>query len=147
MSLYHSTRGFTLIELLVVIAIIGVLSSVILVSLNTARSKANDAARIANTKALKTAILTYYIDNGKYPQYGNAGSGYALSNLSTYLVPKYISSIPKNLTDDGDQYVWIIFPYVGYGIRVYTVTNGWCNTGDNPATGWWGPPAQPICNF
>lgn len=57
-------RGFTLIELLVVIAIIGVLSSVVLASLNTARSKGNDAAVQSNLAGIKTQAQLYYSDNG-----------------------------------------------------------------------------------
>jgi len=56
----HRSRGFTLIELLVVIAIIGVLSSVVLASLNTARSKGNDAAIQSNLSTIQTESEIYY---------------------------------------------------------------------------------------
>jgi len=52
-------KGFTLIELLVVIAIIGILSSVVIVSLNNARSKARDSSRKSNAQAMTTAIALY----------------------------------------------------------------------------------------
>ena len=49
-------RGFTLIELLVVIAIIGILSSIILASLNTARKKGRDARRLSDLKSIAHTI-------------------------------------------------------------------------------------------
>ena len=69
----HTSRGFTLIELLVVIAIIGILSSVVLASLNTARSKGNDAAVRSNLANARAQAELFYDDNGdKYV--GTVGS-------------------------------------------------------------------------
>ena len=63
----NKNRGFTLIELLVVIAIIGILSSVVLASLNSAREKSRDARRIGDIKQLQLALEMYYDSNSAYP--------------------------------------------------------------------------------
>lgn len=59
-------QGFTLIELLVVIAIIGILSSVVLASLNTARDKGEDAAVKSNLNNIRAQAELVYDDDGSY---------------------------------------------------------------------------------
>jgi len=60
-------KAFTLVELLVVIAIIGILSTLSVVALNSARAKARDARRLSDIKQIRTALDMYYDSAGTYP--------------------------------------------------------------------------------
>ena len=82
-------RGFTLIELLVVIAIIGILSSIVLASLNSARQKGRDARRIADIKQLQLALELYYDANSSYP---------AVASSANLVENGYIAAIPTDPT-------------------------------------------------
>src|SRR3989344_5533377 len=89
---FRGTRGFTLIELLVVIAIIGILSSVVLASLNSARQKGRDTARVSALKQLQLALELYYD--------ANPSTGYpaVLGTTATSVLVSggYISVIPSD---------------------------------------------------
>ena len=76
-------KGFTLIELLVVIAIIGLLASVVLLSLNSARAKSRDAKRMSDVRQLASALELYFNDNNAYP-----------TTSLGQLVPSYIGTMP-----------------------------------------------------
>jgi prepilin-type N-terminal cleavage/methylation domain-containing protein len=84
MNASRRSSGFTLIELLVVIAIIGLLASIILASLNTARQKGRDARRVADIKEIQLALELYYDANSGYP-----------TSLAP-LAPSFISAIPTD---------------------------------------------------
>ncbi len=63
-------KGFTLIELLVVIAIIGLLASIVLVSMGGTRGKARDARRLQDLHQLRLALDMYYNQYEFYPSDG-----------------------------------------------------------------------------
>ena len=60
-------KAFTLIELLVVIAIIGLLSTLSIIALNSARAKARDAKRVSDVKQIQVALEMYYNEMADYP--------------------------------------------------------------------------------
>ena len=105
---WRHQRGFTLIELLVVIAIIGILSAVVLTSLNTARQKARNAQRLTAISEIRKALELYNIDHNAYPSTG--GSWWSTcSNFGSHdpddvivgLVPTYMSSFPEDPYTNG----------------------------------------------
>ena len=95
---YGSRGGFTLIELLVVIAIIGILASIILVSLNSARKKGSDTRVIADVQQIRDALETGY-NGSAYPDLTNTGVTAATSNTQNTSYTCWVS----NWTNAGPQ--------------------------------------------
>jgi prepilin-type N-terminal cleavage/methylation domain-containing protein len=149
----QSKGGFTLIELLVVISIIGLLSSVIILAVSRSRASARDARRIADIKAIKTAIELYIQQNGSAPipaTYGrsnvspgfwdgwwdlssNTSSGSFLSFLSTSgvmaKVPVDPLNTPNSFNGQPNNTGYRYFYYVVNG--AYGYNGGTCDPGGN----------------
>ncbi|MBI2052379.1 MAG: prepilin-type N-terminal cleavage/methylation domain-containing protein [Candidatus Sungbacteria bacterium] len=107
-------RGFTVIELLVVIAVIGILSSIVLVSLNSSRAKARDARRAADIKQVQLALELFFDNNNSYPVasawFGGQGNcwGTVTNNWVPGLSPGYVSALPLDprSTNCGSVYLY-----------------------------------------
>lgn len=117
-------KGFTLIELLVVIAIIGLLSTLAVVALGQARTKARDAKRLSDLKQVQTALELYYTDKGGYPTAsGSLGTGSLVClNADGFQQTEncndsYMGVIPKDPTNSGVY----VYTYASNVSTTYTI--------------------------
>jgi type II secretion system protein G len=115
-------KGFTLIELLVVIAIIGLLSTLAVVALGSARAKSRDAKRVSDIRQIQTALELYYADQNAYPT-GTAvtlgGASAACLNASGFTTAgcasPYMGVVPSDPSSN-------TYSYTVSGTTAYTLT-------------------------
>lgn len=98
----RTNQAFTLIELLIVIAIIGILSSVVLMSLNTAREKSRDTARYQQANEFLKALELYHTDTGQYPVTVSVDTPVPFSTVQP-TISTYMSSVPADPTYPANQ--------------------------------------------
>ena len=99
---HENKKGFTLIELLVVVAIIGLMASVVMVSLESARAKARDARRMSDLAQIRTALNLYYDKFGNWMQVGSGcGSGGNGAGWFNYQGGSYPKSMAQCLVEAG----------------------------------------------
>lgn len=76
--MWAKKKGFTIVELLIVIVVIGILAAISIVAYNGIQNRANNAKTASAINILKKALMSYAIDNARYPVTATAclGSGY-----------------------------------------------------------------------
>ena len=149
-------KAFTLIELLVVIAIIGLLASVLMVSIGNARLKSREVKRLADIRQIRSALEMYVNDNGNYPgavttyywisdnNYPGSGTWPPCSSTTGGLKP-YIANVCNTFDPSGYQYAYSIDSSGRYhlGARFETTANQgtqfYYNNGVTPVANYYEP--------
>ncbi|MCR4334263.1 MAG: type II secretion system GspH family protein [Patescibacteria group bacterium] len=107
-------KGFTLIELLVVIAIIGILSAIVLTSLNSVRANSRDGKRLSDVAQLQLALESYFDACKQYPNALNITEATGCGTGTDLGI--FISSIPT------DPSTHVVYSYVLNGTKDYCMS-------------------------
>lgn len=98
-NLINNTNGFTLVELLVVISIIGILSSMVVVSLNDARAKARDAKRLNDVRQMANVLAIAATEGVKPDSLEGCKAASEEKNVRSCTGPQPVASILKRFSD------------------------------------------------
>lgn len=124
-------KGFTVIEVLVVVAIIGLLASIVLTNLSTAKSRGRDAKRKSDMIQIRTALELYFNEHNSYPITSGEWRGTSVNNGSFDLVgltgyipelaPAFMTALPMD--PSGDTTEWSGYAYRSDNGKDYKLLN------------------------
>jgi len=122
-------RGFTILEALIVIAVFGLLATLAVLSLNSARASLRDAQRLSDVSTIRAGLSQYWLEKADYPtadsvMVGSAGANKLSSagfvDQSDQATPVYIENLsggPKS-----GEYYRYHGSASGYSLRFQTET-------------------------
>ncbi len=120
----HKQKGFTLIELVIAISILAILAGVMVPRLSARMATSRDARRLADIKAVKTAIEAYYADKGHYPppQKNDAFGGWDVSHDGNFIQElRDTGFLPENaqdpINDNEFHYRYYVYSQGSYGCQ------------------------------
>ena len=137
-----SSKGFTLIELLIVVIILGILAAIVTIGVAGARNKSVEKSCQSSAVALASALDSYYIENGEFPEADNATAGWfikatkrGVNGTPIAAFSTYLKAIPPFVVDGqqltvagaptaGDYFLKITYPNGNATVQGFTNIGG-----------------------
>jgi prepilin-type N-terminal cleavage/methylation domain-containing protein len=124
-------RGFTVLEALIVLAVFGLLATLAILSLNSARASLRDAQRLSDISVLRSSLSQYWLEKATYPttagvDLGSPGSNTDMLSAAGFVArtdptqPIYLNRVPTG--PRVDEYYRYRAGANGYSIRFQTET-------------------------
>lgn len=111
---FIAQAGFTLIELLVVVSLIGILATLVIANMNSARERARDAQRKSDLRNIQTGLRLYYNDNGGYPIKSEIDAAWGLEWADNGVT--YMNILPNDPLD-GQVYTYTYTDSENYTLK------------------------------
>jgi type II secretory pathway pseudopilin PulG len=130
--------------------IIAILATITLMAYNGIQQRARDSSRDTAVSTIRKALEMYIADNGTYPNACNSTTaGCNVSQLATYLVPTYVSSVPNDPNISTPVNYVVNGSFTGYGLLVKYESKPQCkylggSNANDTNNGWWGT-SVPKC--